>query len=258
MKAAAGNSGHKKYCIIGDDKMTVAEMIKKTRTDDNLTQEEYANKFYVSRQTVSSWENGRSMPELQTLIDICNAYQMSLDALLNGDRNYVKKTSRIQKVFRKSKYIIPMILVLVCAYFIYYGAWSTTNQKMINEYNEKVQSLGYMREGKVFKIHDGNITYQAGNQDLPKYKWDFINKSLSARYRDDAMIWNINFTGENGIGYFYFQVNVDSSISGEISKEDEITYTEINGLADSVVQNNKPQIEKIVRTMNHHWHAIYD
>lgn len=37
--------------------MTVAEMIKQTRTESHMTQEEYGLKFGVSRQTVSSWEN---------------------------------------------------------------------------------------------------------------------------------------------------------------------------------------------------------
>lgn len=59
--------------------MTVAEMIKKTRTEANMTQGEYGAKFGVSRQTVSSWENGRSLPDLQMLIDICNTYHVSLD-----------------------------------------------------------------------------------------------------------------------------------------------------------------------------------
>ncbi len=40
--------------------MTVAEMIKKTRIEANMTQEEYGAKLGVSRQTVSSWENGVS------------------------------------------------------------------------------------------------------------------------------------------------------------------------------------------------------
>ena len=63
--------------------MTVAEMIKKTRTEANMTQGEYGAKFGVSRQTVSSWENGRSLPDLQMLIDICNTYHVSLDMLEN-------------------------------------------------------------------------------------------------------------------------------------------------------------------------------
>ena len=40
--------------------MTVGEMIKQTRIEANLTQEEYGLKFGVTRQTVSSWENERS------------------------------------------------------------------------------------------------------------------------------------------------------------------------------------------------------
>ena len=66
--------------------MTIAEMIKKTRQDNNMTQEEYANKFGVTRQTVSSWENEKSMPDLQLLITICNTYNFSLDSLLNEDQ----------------------------------------------------------------------------------------------------------------------------------------------------------------------------
>lgn len=238
--------------------MTIAEMIKKTRTENNMTQEEYANKFFVSRQTVSSWENGKSTPELQTLIDICNTYHMSLDELLNGDRNYVKKTSRMQKVVGRLKYIVPVLGVLLCAYLIYVGAWNARNKAMVEEYKQQVASLGYVREGKIYKLQDHNITYQTGNQELPRLKWEFSNKRLYASYKDEEMIWNINFTAEDGIGYFYFEVNVDSSIAGEISGEDVITYTEIKGLADSVLQEQKPQIEKIIKTMNRHWHAIYD
>ena len=64
-------------------------MIKKTRQDNNMTQEEYANKFGVTRQTVSSWENEKSMPDLQLLITICNTYNFSLDSLLNEDHKFV-------------------------------------------------------------------------------------------------------------------------------------------------------------------------
>lgn len=40
--------------------MTVAEMIKQTRTESNMTQEEYGFKFGVTRQTASSWETEAS------------------------------------------------------------------------------------------------------------------------------------------------------------------------------------------------------
>ena len=72
------------------------------------------------------------------------------------------------------------------------------------------------------------------------------------------MIWDISFRSEDGVGYFYFQENVDSSIAGTISTDGIIENTEITGLAESVLEDNKAQIEKIVETMNHHWKVLYD
>ena len=90
--------------------MTIAEMIKKTRLDNNITQEEYAQKFGVTRQTVSSWENGKSLPDLQLIITICNTYNLSLDALLNEDQIYVKKIAITQKLVRILKKILPIFV----------------------------------------------------------------------------------------------------------------------------------------------------
>ena len=53
-------------------------------------------------------------------------------------------------------------------------------------------------------------------------------------------------------------MNVYSSIAGTISTDGIIEYTEITGLAESVLEDNKAQIEKIVETMNHHWKVLYD
>ena len=87
--------------------MTVAEMIKKTRTEANMTQGEYGAKFGVSRQTVSSWENGRSLPDLQMLIDICNTYlEESFLMILNMMQK--KKNIYMNHFLRYSKINITM------------------------------------------------------------------------------------------------------------------------------------------------------
>lgn len=237
--------------------MTVAEMIKKTRTENNMTQEEYASKFYVSRQTVSSWENGKSIPELQTLIDICNTYKMSLDVLLNDDTTYVKKISHLQKMIKKIKYIIPVIVILFCAYLTYCGVWQARNKSMTDEYLNNVSSLGYIEEGNAYELRKGNVTYHVGNQELPKWKWDFSYKNINAYYKNDKMIWDINYTAEDGVGYFTIQVNVDSYISGTVSEEGKIEYQEVTGLADDVLAQNQPEIEKIIEELDYQWQVIY-
>ena len=70
--------------------MNIANQILNIRKEQNLTQEEFGELFYVTRQSVSNWENGKSYPDLQTLVDISNRFEISLDKLLKEDAKMVK------------------------------------------------------------------------------------------------------------------------------------------------------------------------
>ena len=50
-----------------------------------MTQTDIATQLHVSRQTISSWENGRSYPDIGMLVQISMAYDFSVDQLLKGD-----------------------------------------------------------------------------------------------------------------------------------------------------------------------------
>ena len=65
--------------------MNIGTQIKKRRKEKRITHEEIGQIFHVTRQTVSNWENEKSYPDLQILIDISNRFDISLDAfkLLN-------------------------------------------------------------------------------------------------------------------------------------------------------------------------------
>jgi len=62
--------------------MRFGERLKKARSDMNLTQGDVANELYVTRQTISSWENEKTYPDISSLIQLSNYYQISLDTLL--------------------------------------------------------------------------------------------------------------------------------------------------------------------------------
>ena len=64
--------------------------ILKIRKEKGLTQEEFGKIFHVTRQTVSNWENEKSYPDLQILIDISNRFDISLDVLIKEDVKMVK------------------------------------------------------------------------------------------------------------------------------------------------------------------------
>lgn len=65
--------------------MNISEQIKANRKRISASQEELAERVYVSRQTISSWENGKSYPDLQSLLLLSEIFSLSLDELIKGD-----------------------------------------------------------------------------------------------------------------------------------------------------------------------------
>ena len=65
--------------------MTLGEKLKKLRTDHSLTQEELAEKLFVSRTAISKWESNRGYPNIETLKAISKFFSVSVDDLLSSD-----------------------------------------------------------------------------------------------------------------------------------------------------------------------------
>ena len=70
--------------------MEFGNYIKKQRNNLGFTQSEIAEKLHVTRQTISNWEQGKSYPDLDTLVEISDIYKISIDALLKGDKDLKK------------------------------------------------------------------------------------------------------------------------------------------------------------------------
>lgn len=71
--------------IVEDDSMTLGEKIFDLRKRSGWSQEELAEKCEVSRQSVSKWESGQSVPDLDKILMISNIFQVSTDYLLKED-----------------------------------------------------------------------------------------------------------------------------------------------------------------------------
>ena len=69
--------------------MILGEKIRQLRTDRNLSQEQVADLFGVSQQSVQKWENGDTTPELGKVIKIARYFGVSLDSLILGNDNRV-------------------------------------------------------------------------------------------------------------------------------------------------------------------------
>lgn len=72
--------------------MTIGKTIKQLRSVHSLSQEDLAEQLGVSRQTISNWENDRTVPALDYMKKLCEEYQLSLDQLFRLETNEVGKT----------------------------------------------------------------------------------------------------------------------------------------------------------------------
>ena len=67
--------------------MTLGERLTELRKKMNLSQEEVAEKLYVTRQTVSKWELDQSTPDFDKIVPICKLYNITSEELLTGKKN---------------------------------------------------------------------------------------------------------------------------------------------------------------------------
>lgn len=100
--------------------MTIAEKIKKLRKDNNMTQEDLAEKLNVSRQTISKWETNVVIPDADNIVSICKLFNITTDELLDY---------KVESVQRKIQFIIDMgVLLFGIIGFIVFAILLMTNQ----------------------------------------------------------------------------------------------------------------------------------
>ena len=110
--------------------MELGKQIKVYRQEAHLSQEELANRVYVSRQTISNWENDKSYPDVNSLVLLSEIFQISLDKLIKGDIEVMKdviQKEEIEKMNRYGKaYTIMLIATAVSAVplFMWLGVWA--------------------------------------------------------------------------------------------------------------------------------------
>lgn len=79
--------------------MKLNEKILDLRKSKGMSQEDLANKINVSRQSVSKWELGETMPEINKIIEIANLFQVSTDYLLiDGNQKKDEKEYKIENL----------------------------------------------------------------------------------------------------------------------------------------------------------------
>ena len=95
--------------------MNIGDKIKTAREENKLTQAQAAESLMVSRQTVSNWENGKSLPDIISVIRMSELYRISLDELLKGDSAMIEKIEKDAQTRRTEKKIILYAWISIAA-----------------------------------------------------------------------------------------------------------------------------------------------
>ncbi len=138
----------------------IGKFIFKLRTENHLSQYQLADKIPISRQAVSKWERGQTIPDSSTLIRLSEIFDVTINELLNGERketNTIKELERttlsiVDEHNKKTRVVkillntfIVIIFVLITCFLGYY---------FINSYKTiKVYTIN--GDGKEFDILDG-------------------------------------------------------------------------------------------------------
>lgn len=91
--------------------MLIGDKLKEARLKKNMTQEEVAEKIFVSRQSISNWENNKTYPDIGNVIALSDLYEISLDELLKGSDNFMKHLEESTDLVKSNKKLIGLIIL---------------------------------------------------------------------------------------------------------------------------------------------------
>ena len=95
--------------------MELGNKIKYYRGEKEFSQEELAERVYVSRQTISNWENNKSYPDINSIVLISEIFEISIDNLIKGDVEQMKKEINSEEVKKLNFYAIMMAILILVA-----------------------------------------------------------------------------------------------------------------------------------------------
>lgn len=99
--------------------MKLSEKIKEIRKMQNLTQEQFAEKIFISRNAVAKWESDRGYPDIQNLITISEVFEISLDDLIKNDKK-LKTKIILDSASKKWHILVIIYLIAIISYIGYF------------------------------------------------------------------------------------------------------------------------------------------
>ncbi|HCW73619.1 MAG TPA: hypothetical protein DHM90_07325 [Clostridiaceae bacterium] len=242
--------------------MNTGKKIQKLRKENNLSQEQLAEKFGVSRQSVSKWESDQSVPDIYNIIQLSNLFGVSTDYFLKdsetmNEQNPISR-KRSQPLFRHCTLILSLglVLSLLVSMMLFVGLKNSEKDTQealngihkeyyvnLNSYNEILKTVArqelssqmMIKEAEKMKNHVDALIHtssqyilltQRSGDPIGAYLWDM---ATSARWINREY-----FLEENGIDTKEEIRNIDADRISKVTEIlDEIIYLEKSAGTDA-------------------------
>ena len=113
------------------DLLKIGKFIAECRKNKKFTQEQLAEKLYITDRAVSKWERGLSLPDASIMLELCNILDINVNELLNGEKidmkNYKEKNESLllelarQEELKNKKLMTSMWIILITNTIFYVG-----------------------------------------------------------------------------------------------------------------------------------------
>lgn len=149
----------------GGRKVEIGKQIKEHRKRMEWTQKGLAAKLNVSDKTISSWETGRTYPELSLLVELSELFNTSLDELLKGDEEVVKRIDKDVKLKKVYKYGLIATLLIVFSGIVFLTHYQNQNQ-WVDRFNPFMEmKIGYATLPTSVTYNDGKKYKEDGKKE---------------------------------------------------------------------------------------------
>lgn len=155
--------------------MEFSKQIKRYRLESKLSQDELAEKVFVTRQTISNWENGKNYPDVKSLLLLSTLFHISLDTLVRGDLEEMKEQIKAEdiKKWNRDGLVFGLLLIAtavlavplflyadvigVVVWFVIFGfamyyAWRVEKQKKTHDIQTYKEIMAFTEGKKLDEI----------------------------------------------------------------------------------------------------------
>lgn len=163
-----GKGKYKKYYT--REKMEFGNKIYELRKNLNLSQEQLAEKLNVTRQTISNWELGQTVPDIYQAIELSKIFSTSLDELTDNDMKdiLVDKIIRTEKMAGTTINILKFLSIIVICFLILVICINTIfivkNKKQYDNEQYIIQALEEKNKEYMANIQTKRISFTINNE----------------------------------------------------------------------------------------------